>query len=187
MSQEQQEVGGYDEAFDKSLEELEEWCADLDAVHAQTVAEARRRLRASMLPGWICCCGVFNGDAKERLSACRSCGLARRGPTAVRFAPEVPTTATELFLAMAEPPEGSHVGPLMPRVVLGGVPEPRCIRCGAPYDATGACSMRERGPCQGGRGEWPGPLPPTAEETPYSLADNRKLQEAGTLTKKRKT
>ena len=31
----------------------------------------------------------------------------------------------------------------------------RCVRCGAPYGPTGACSRREQG-CQGGRGENPG-------------------------------
>lgn len=28
-----------------------------------------------------------------------------------------------------------------------------CIRCGAPYDASGNCSQRHEGPCQGGWGE----------------------------------
>jgi hypothetical protein len=31
---------------------------------------------------------------------------------------------------------------------------PRCVRCGAPYDNTGACSRRLAGPCQGGMGEY---------------------------------
>lgn len=29
----------------------------------------------------------------------------------------------------------------------------RCPRCGAPFDAAGSCMNRQRGPCQGGRGE----------------------------------
>jgi hypothetical protein len=31
-----------------------------------------------VLRGWICVCGIFNGEEKERRSACRCCGLARR-------------------------------------------------------------------------------------------------------------
>jgi hypothetical protein len=30
------------------------------------------------LPGWMCACGAFNGEAKERRSSCLACGLARR-------------------------------------------------------------------------------------------------------------
>ena len=47
--------------------------------YAAAVDEAAKRLRDSLMPGWVCgACGVFNGDAKERLRACRCCGLARR-------------------------------------------------------------------------------------------------------------
>lgn len=46
---------------------------------AQAVADARKRLESVLAPGWWCSgCKVFNSDAKERLSACRCCGLARR-------------------------------------------------------------------------------------------------------------
>ena len=46
---------------------------------ADAVDEAGKRVKLSLAPGWLCgACGVFNGDAKERLSACRSCGMARR-------------------------------------------------------------------------------------------------------------
>lgn len=38
----------------------------------ETVAAA-----ASLLPGWTCLCGVFNGDAKVRRVQCRSCDLPR--------------------------------------------------------------------------------------------------------------
>ena len=47
--------------------------------YAAAVDEVAKRLRDSLMPGWVCgACGVFNGDAKERLRACRCCGLARR-------------------------------------------------------------------------------------------------------------
>ena len=47
--------------------------------YAAAVDEAAKRLRDSLMPGWVCgACGVFNGDAKERLRVCRCCGLARR-------------------------------------------------------------------------------------------------------------
>ena len=46
---------------------------------ANAVDEAARRVRESLTPGWICgACKAFNSDAKERLSACRCCGMARR-------------------------------------------------------------------------------------------------------------
>jgi len=37
-----------------------------------------RELRANdLLPHWTCAsCGAFNGEAKEKLSACRCCGTA---------------------------------------------------------------------------------------------------------------
>ena len=47
--------------------------------YAAAISEAAKRLKDSLMPGWICgACRVFNGDAKERLRACRCCGLARR-------------------------------------------------------------------------------------------------------------
>ena len=47
--------------------------------YAAAINEAAKRLRDSLMPGWVCgACGVFNGDAKDRHGACRSCGLARR-------------------------------------------------------------------------------------------------------------
>lgn len=47
--------------------------------YAAAISEASKRLKDSLMPGWVCgACGVFNGDAKERHGACRSCGLARR-------------------------------------------------------------------------------------------------------------
>ena len=47
--------------------------------YAAAISEASKRLKDSLMPGWICgACGAFNGDAKERLRACRCCGLARR-------------------------------------------------------------------------------------------------------------
>jgi hypothetical protein len=75
-----EEVGGFDAEFDASLEEVQEFCRESGApYYAKRVAEARARLQAAMLPGWICkACGAFSGDCKERLSACRACGLARR-------------------------------------------------------------------------------------------------------------
>lgn len=46
---------------------------------ACAVDEAKARLGATLAPGWLCgACGAFNSDAKERLSACRCCGMARR-------------------------------------------------------------------------------------------------------------
>lgn len=30
-----------------------------------------------LLPGWMCSCGHFNGDVRERLAACRVCGAGR--------------------------------------------------------------------------------------------------------------
>lgn len=37
------------------------------------------RLGKLNVRGWKCrACGVFNGEEKERLSACRSCGLGRQ-------------------------------------------------------------------------------------------------------------
>jgi hypothetical protein len=74
-----EEVGGFDLDLDDNLT----WVASfLKAAglpgHAASVEDARKRLKASMLPGWRCnACGAFNGDMKERLSACRCCGLAR--------------------------------------------------------------------------------------------------------------
>lgn len=50
---------------------------------------------------------------------------------------------------------GSTLGP-WPAKPRPTHPTPACTRCGAPYDANGACSRKEQG-CQGGRGEWPGP------------------------------
>lgn len=29
------------------------------------------------LKGWFCWCGIFNGEEKERLNICRTCGVAR--------------------------------------------------------------------------------------------------------------
>ena len=47
--------------------------------YAAAISEVSKRLKDSLMPGWICgACGAFNGDAKERLRACRCCGLARR-------------------------------------------------------------------------------------------------------------
>lgn len=52
-----------------------------------TVTQARctellvevRAYRASgiCLPGWTCLCGAFNGSAREKLTTCRCCGVAR--------------------------------------------------------------------------------------------------------------
>jgi len=42
----------------------------------------------SMAEGWFCrnpTCGVFNGDAKEFLLACRNCGSERPKSSTVRF------------------------------------------------------------------------------------------------------
>ena len=30
-----------------------------------------------LLPGWRCSCGIFNGEAKDRVTACRACGGPR--------------------------------------------------------------------------------------------------------------
>lgn len=85
-----EECGGFDADFDKQLEEVQAYLSKGTARYritsrgalrtaAEVVAEARKRLKAVMLPGWKCtACGYFNGDAKERLSACRGCGLAVR-------------------------------------------------------------------------------------------------------------
>ena len=73
------------EELDRHLEAVARW---LVGVHpgfsngdrdAAAVNEARRRLREPMQPGWTCsACGAFVGEAKERHSACRCCGLARQ-------------------------------------------------------------------------------------------------------------
>jgi hypothetical protein len=75
--EEQGEVGGFDAELDAKLEYIEQQFEGL--VWQPVVAEARKRLRLSMLPGFVCsACGVFTGDCKERQAACRCCGLARR-------------------------------------------------------------------------------------------------------------
>jgi hypothetical protein len=59
------------------------WCC-LEQDHenyGHLVEHISRRLAESLLTfrGWMCsACAVWNGDEKERLSACRACGLARR-------------------------------------------------------------------------------------------------------------
>jgi hypothetical protein len=85
------EVGGPDPDLEAKLAEAAtilreyargtataEFCEKLRGL-ADAVDEAGKRVKLALSPGWICgACGVFNGDAKERLSACRSCGMARR-------------------------------------------------------------------------------------------------------------
>jgi hypothetical protein len=58
--------------------------ANLTAVQARCTElllenrELRAREKANLTPGWICAaCMGFNGDAKEKLSACRACGAGR--------------------------------------------------------------------------------------------------------------
>jgi hypothetical protein len=68
------------EDFDKELALVEGLCSD-PAVRpiVDVVRECRRRLHEALLPGWMCsACKAFNGDVKEKLSACRCCGLARQ-------------------------------------------------------------------------------------------------------------
>lgn len=33
-----------------------------------------------LLPGWLCECGAFNGEAKDELVTCRYCGAAKKKP-----------------------------------------------------------------------------------------------------------
>jgi hypothetical protein len=33
-----------------------------------------------VLPGWFCTCGVFNGEARTSLDACRACGYPPPDP-----------------------------------------------------------------------------------------------------------
>jgi hypothetical protein len=69
------------EDFDKELALVEGLCSDPAArsIVESAVRECRRRLREPVLPGWTCsACKAFNGEMKEKRSACRCCGLARR-------------------------------------------------------------------------------------------------------------
>jgi len=43
----------------------------------QAVQEARALLKANLTPGFICGCGIFNGDVRERRKSCRACGAGR--------------------------------------------------------------------------------------------------------------
>lgn len=73
------------------VQERNEYLNNLTATQARCteLLEENRRLRAPpivrvlgdpILPGWTCeKCGVFNGEAKEKRSACRACPSFERG------------------------------------------------------------------------------------------------------------
>jgi hypothetical protein len=44
---------------------------------AVRIDEADKRIRNALAPGWICECGIFMHDLREKLTHCRSCDKPR--------------------------------------------------------------------------------------------------------------
>lgn len=45
-------------------------------VAIEAIREARARLKAELLPGWFCDCGIWTGSSKGA-TTCRACGKER--------------------------------------------------------------------------------------------------------------